>query len=137
MWERISEVFDYFVGIDAINNYQLERVVVLQNEDLERRFQRTYKAISNYEQKQPHWLFDINNSNKYWQQAILEKLSNYVSSVSGDEQTNLVLCWHGGCRYPFSVAKENFTIDRNNEGPFGNGIYFTKFFSYGDMFSQQ
>ena len=61
-----------------------------------------------------------------------------MKNVSGDEQTNLVLCWHGGAANPFKIAQENFRYDvsKIDSGYFGNGIYFTQFMSYGDKYSQ-
>jgi hypothetical protein len=62
-----------------------------------------------------------------------------VKSVSGNEQTNLVLGWHGGAADPLSIANSNFWLNiesdkKTDGGYFGNGVYFTQFLSYSDKY---
>ena len=57
-----------------------------------------------------------------------------MRNIPGDEQANLVLCWHAGAAEPYKIAQENFSCDV--DGYFGNGIYFTHSVSHGSKYSQ-
>ena len=45
-----------------------------------------------------------------------------------------MLCWHSGTAEPYKTAQENFTCDDN--GYYGNGIYFTQSVSHNYKHSQ-
>jgi len=137
-FERISKMFEFFVGIDLIKNFQIQKIVLLQNKMLEEKFQETY-LMQRKKINKPKWL---HNQDDYediqCRKEIMQKLSKYVDNVSGDELTNLILGWHGGCQVPFVVAEENFSFqkDKIDQGYYGNGIYFTKFISYGNKYTE-
>ena len=57
-----------------------------------------------------------------------------MRNIPGDEQANLVLCWHGGAAEPYKIAQENFTCGVN--GKFGNGIYFTQSVNHNNKYSR-
>ena len=152
-FELVSSAFKFFLGVDRMRMFKLEKVVLLHNQKLESKFRETYHAMANGEQAPTSKKEDnVELKEKDWQQAIMAevcsiclcalpdalKLSKFVKNVSGDERTNLVLCWHGGAAEPFKIAQENFRHDvsKIDSGYFGNGIYFTQFMSYGDKYSQ-
>lgn len=70
------------------------------------------------------------------------KFNSSVKNISGDESANLVLGWHGGCPVPFAVGQTNFKYDgpgvkKMDVGFYGNGMYFSQFLNYGDLYHKK
>jgi len=142
-FERVAKAFEYFVGgVHRNKSFQLEKVVLLQNIELEKKFEKMYASLANYDSKMvfattPQEQKDNNETT--WKQAILSNLSSSVQNVSGDENVNLVLGWHGGPKeaIAFKIAEENFRIGGGMDpGYFGKGSYHTQFTHYSDLYRE-
>jgi hypothetical protein len=66
-------------------------------------------------------------------------LQKHAKNFGGNEQSNLVIGFHGGCVENMQVAMNNFkriSEEELDDGWYGKGIYFTQFIGYGDKYSR-
>ena len=102
-FERVSNLFFEFVAKDRASDFQIHKIVFLHNELLEQQFLRCYeqllqremsvcRLLGQHRQQQhataaPSWTQQ--------QAKTLQQLASSLGRVSGSEQVNLLLAWHG------------------------------------------
>ena len=73
-FERVACAFEYFVGLDGLSTFKLDKVILIQNDELETRFLRMYNEIA----RQPTnvgWKLD---QQALWRQAILNQVCTTI-----------------------------------------------------------
>jgi len=116
-FDTVNQLFQYFVGRDKIRNFVVHEVVLLDNPTLEAAFIKKYMALQAKPPSRP-WERE-GEPDLAWKRWILDCFSRYARNISGEENSNLVLGWHGGAseKSAASIAETNFEIRGVSHAP--------------------
>jgi hypothetical protein len=142
-FERVSRLFAHFLlhraGYEDKQGYEIDRVVFVQNERLERQFHDCFDRFVRRRE-------ETSNARNLTsaQQFVMDEFSKYIGRVPGCEQVNLVLAWHShnqenvfgnmvdGQFVPPAVDQttidgiENGKLTSLDVGWYGRGAYFSQ-----------
>ena len=71
-YERVKQAFQYFVGVDGMRTFKLDKVELIQNDELEGRFLSMYNFLSH--QQLTHATEKMNQKEMLWQESILSQV---------------------------------------------------------------
>lgn len=99
---RIRDMFYHFIREDLIRSFELDRILFIDNLDLECNFQQFFEqcaqrflAYAEPVSGSREQLANEDPLRKEWRRWVMSHFEEYQERVSGNDSVNMVPAWHG------------------------------------------